>query len=337
MADMLPEQFAFSHDYAVFLNDVLTSFVKHGEEAGIFVAEVKLKDRTQAEAFNAVPEDQKWDWLRANGYESHISDIIYKNVLVALLSDFCHFVFEALSCARKGKLAVAYSLLRKPFKDNLFYFEWLLADPKGFMAAFTVDGPQKLEDCRNKRELRFPIIKNAVNKTTKPEMFDATFIEEVRYDRKCEYGFAASWDQASHLITTFPAIRTESESFNFVFLNPEHEHHWDFLYVRLPMLLYYVIEVVEALIAPLIAETETLHDTTSTRREIGFMLWTDSIGGKDLGVELTPIPLPECERCGVSVVMDKTNMMSFFIDVKVTCQACGHVHDMAADGEKPAG
>ncbi len=156
-------------------------------------------------------------------------------------------------------------------------------------------------------------------------MFDAAFIDEIRYDRKLEYGFAASWDQASHLITTFPAIRTSAESFNFVFLNPQDGEQWEFLYSRLPMLLYYAIEVVEALIARLLPHPELLADTTSNRREIGYMLWT-SLGGADLALESDAIPLPPCPQCGLSAPMDKANMLSYYTDLKITCRGCGTVN-----------
>ncbi len=335
MPDFLPEKYKFSHEYALFLNDILSAFVKDGEEAQLFEATIDLKDHGDGEAFTNVHDEQKWDWLKANGYGSALSEVIYKRVILGLLSDFCHFVFEALSCSRKGKLTVAYSLLRKPFKDNLFYLEWLLADPVGFTNTFTDDDPEKLEQYRSKRERRFPIIEKAVSKTGKPAMFDAKFIDEIRYDRTLEYGFAASWDQANHLITTFAAIRTSSESFNFVFLNPMDEELWDFLYVRIPMLLYYVIEVVEALIGPLLVHPEDLEDTTSTRRELGYMLWTDSLGLE--GMEVNPIVLPDCSECGVVVLMDKSNMMSCFRELKITCQACGKVHNMDEEATQPVG
>ena len=335
MPDFLPAKYAFSHDYAVFLNDILSAFVRDGEQVGLFTAQIRLKDRAEATAFTDAPDDHKWEWLKANGYGDALSGVIYKHVIVALLSDFCHFVFEALSCSRKGKLTVAYSLLRKPFKDNLFYLEWLLADPAGFIAAFSHDGPDKLEEFRSKRHLRFPLIEKAISQTSTRGMFDAAFIDEIRYDRKLEYGFAASWDQASHLITTFPAIRTSPESFNFVFLNPQDGEQWEFLYSRLPMLLYYAIEVVEALIARLLPHPELLADTTSNRREIGYMLWTASLGGADLALDSDAIPLPPCPQCGLSSPMDKANMLSYYNDLKITCRGCGTVNAIPDQANQP--
>ena len=45
----------------------------------------------------------------------------------------------------EGELTVAYALLRKPLKDNLFYLEWMLADLPDFLGVFRSDGPDGLE------------------------------------------------------------------------------------------------------------------------------------------------------------------------------------------------
>ncbi len=61
MPDFLPAKYAFSHDYAVFLNDILSAFVKDGEQVGLFTAQIRFKDRAEATAFTDVPDDRKWE------------------------------------------------------------------------------------------------------------------------------------------------------------------------------------------------------------------------------------------------------------------------------------
>jgi hypothetical protein len=337
MPDLLPEKFRFSHDYALFLHDILARIVVHGEQAGLFVSEFQLKDHDQAEDFDAIHGEAIWDWLEAHGYHAQLREIIYKQVIVALLSDFCHFVFEALSCSRKGKLTVAFSLLRKPFKDNLFYLEWLLADPSGFIDSFTHGGSDTLEKIRREQTHRFPIIAKAVSLTGKPGMFDATFIDEIRYGRGVEYGFADSWDHANHLITTFKALRTSDQNFNFIFAKPNDEVNLDFLYTRLPMLLNYAVEVVEALIARILPKPETLNDLTSARRSIGYILWAESLGHHTDEEKAESITLPECEHCCIAVIMNKENMLNFYQQLKVTCRNCGSVHEISEEPEQSPG
>jgi hypothetical protein len=97
MINHLPEKYKFSHEYALFLHDILVEIVKHGEMAGRFEVKVKFAVASHAEAIAKVPDEEKWDWLEANGY-SPASDVLTgRRVIAALLSDFCHFVFEALS------------------------------------------------------------------------------------------------------------------------------------------------------------------------------------------------------------------------------------------------
>ena len=45
---------------------------------------------------------------------------------MSVLADFVNFTFESLSCAMRGKMAVAFALLRKPFTDELLIFEQIL-------------------------------------------------------------------------------------------------------------------------------------------------------------------------------------------------------------------
>jgi hypothetical protein len=333
MPDFLPAKYAFSHEYALFLNDILVDIIKSGEVSELFATHIQFTSSAHAEAFEQAPDDKKWEWLDANGYGSANADVIYKQVILALLSDFCHFVFEALNSSKKGKITVAYALLRKPFKDNLFYLEWLLADPDDFIKAFTHGGPDELENRRKNDSQRCSLITKALSLTANPDMFDAQFIHDVRYDRKAGYGFAGTWDQANHLITTFSAIRTPVEGFNLVFANPQHEEHWKFLYTKLPSLLFYSVEVVEALLARIVPNPDDLFDHTIIRREIGFMLWTDSLQLEDLALDETSIELPECPQCGVAVILDKANMLLFYNEWRFRCQACLGEFDMDTDAE----
>ena len=91
----------------MFFHDILANFVKDGETVDLFSAEVTFKDRADADAFSNVPEKGKMELAQIEWLRHRIStEVIPKQVLVALLADFCHFVFEALNGIKKGKLTV---------------------------------------------------------------------------------------------------------------------------------------------------------------------------------------------------------------------------------------
>ena len=126
MKNVLPSEFKIGHEFAFFLHDLLAQIVVEGEKANIFQVPVTFRSQADAEAIRDLSGEELWSWLQANRYEWVNLELSYKQLIVALLADFCQFVYEALRCSEKGKLAVTYTLLRKPFKDNLFYLEWLL-------------------------------------------------------------------------------------------------------------------------------------------------------------------------------------------------------------------
>ena len=128
----LPEQFRFSHNFVLFLHDQLVSTWKEGEKADIFSVQVVANAPIQ----EGLGGDELFKWMTENGHRDEIKEMYYKQLTSALLRDFLNFLYEALRCSAKGKLTVAYALLRKPLKENLLYLEWLLADPEDMLTVF---------------------------------------------------------------------------------------------------------------------------------------------------------------------------------------------------------
>lgn len=73
-----------------------------------------------------------YEWLDNNEYHDVALSQFTSHVFFSLLKDFCYYIYESISCSKRGKVTVAYSLLRKPLRDNLLYLEWLLADNEEF-------------------------------------------------------------------------------------------------------------------------------------------------------------------------------------------------------------
>lgn len=339
MDNHLPEQFQFSHDYCLFLHDILAHAVKEAEDVDVFMTQFNLSNDDEAKEFQSLPKESVWGWLEQHGYQSVISEMVHKQVIPALLSDFSHFIFEGLCCSRKAKLTVAYSLFRRPLSDNLFFLEWLLADPADFLDAFIHRGPEALEHVRKKNpSRRLDIIRQAVSRIEIAEMFEPELLDEIRFNKSLQYGFAGVWDQATHLITEHKAIRTAKQNFNFLFSSTdERMSQWDFLYSKLPILLNYAIEIVEALLARIAEGVHAEDNLTCLRRHIGFWLWSE---GNSTGDEkhppfyikdLSAFGLPGCPACTKDVVLDQGNMKTLCERCLVLCRHCGAEISLLSD------
>lgn len=100
----------------------------------------------QAKEFEKLDDNSDlFEWLDNNGFHEKALHGFECNMFFSLLQDFCFFIYESLSCAARGKITVAYSLLRKPIRDNLFYLEWLLADKDDFYQCFMNNNIEKCD------------------------------------------------------------------------------------------------------------------------------------------------------------------------------------------------
>ncbi|MBK3018579.1 hypothetical protein FKK32_28925 [Klebsiella pneumoniae] len=80
------------------------------------------------------------DLLKKAGKTESAKHVLSGHLVLAITADMLHFLYEGFSCLEKRKFAVAFSLLRRPFKENVLFLAWLLGDPEDFLTRFEKDG-----------------------------------------------------------------------------------------------------------------------------------------------------------------------------------------------------
>ncbi len=246
MGYFLPQKYKELHDLCFYLHDILVQVVKEGEKKKLFHTLYNIKKISDVQAIK--DNDDILEWLYNNGYEDEFKSIVIKQVLIATISDYCHYVYEALKCSEKSKLAITYTLLRKPLKDNLLLFEWIMTNRNEFMEKFKKDSNyyaiDKIDSTKKKMFIEY-----SVNQINYCETFNADFIYNIRYSKKTDYSLERLWNVANHLVTTCKYYKTEGLNLNFIFSGADSkESQWNYLYSVLPYLLFYTIEVVQVVL-----------------------------------------------------------------------------------------
>jgi hypothetical protein len=246
MGYFLPQKYKELHDLCFYLYDILVQVVVEGEKKKLFHTLYNIKKISD---FQAIKDNEDiLEWLYNNGYKDEFKSIVIKNVLIATISDYCHYIYEALKCSEKSKLAITYTLLRKPLKDNLLIFEWIIANRNEFVENFKNDANcyaiDKIDLTKKKA-----FIENSVNQINYRQTFNPAFIYSLRYSKKDEYSLERLWNLANHLVTTYRYYKTESLNLNFIFSGADSKKsQWEYLYTVLPYLLFYSIEVIQVVL-----------------------------------------------------------------------------------------
>ena len=122
-------QYGPSHNFLVYCNDVLVSFLKYVDCEKLSSVKINFKNKEDEHSFADLKEGSDiFDWMEEHGYSDEMYELEYRHTFFSLVADFCHYMLESFECAAKKKVAVACALLRKPLRDNLYYIEWLAAE-----------------------------------------------------------------------------------------------------------------------------------------------------------------------------------------------------------------
>jgi hypothetical protein len=113
----LPSDFFDAHELCFAVHDVMTQLLVSGMRASAFHVTFALNDPAARAALEN--SDDILDWVSRYRTQEERSAVLVTTVFPAVLSDMLHCFYEALETSRKGKLTIAYMLLRNYDRDRI--------------------------------------------------------------------------------------------------------------------------------------------------------------------------------------------------------------------------
>jgi len=279
LKSFLPDQYQFSHKYLLYLNEYLANLLVFGEQNNVYSVFIHPNNEQHEKEFSQLKGEEIALWLEKNGYKDELEKMVLRTLYPALLWDLYQFFAEALECSEKARLTVTYALLRKPFRDDLFYLEWLLAKPQDFMNIFQDKNPSEFALDKMLREDKVRgIVREAVGKTVKRDSVDPEVIYDMRFNKIIGFSFDAMWNKALHLVTTAKTHSTEHRNMNFIFSDDEdRSYQWMHIYSFLPVALDYAVDVAESLMYIMLGNERPNYYVDFFHRELGFAIWSKEV------------------------------------------------------------
>lgn len=330
----LPRRLWWSHHLAMLLHDHLIQTLVEGEEAELFCIDFNLSP-VEVDSFQKLGEGEVVDWLNANGRQEHAKDVMERTVVFFILSDMCQFVFESLEAAAKGKVAVAFALLRKPFRDQLFLLEWLLSDRDHFLQEFGV-GPRQIDVSTlltTKADWMKSIVQSAADLSQYGNLGNSDMIYELRYAKEVPWSLEGDWNKALHLVTTQKNYTTAIEDLNFAVRDEEQRHELlNRYYSRVPSVLLHLSSVIQAVVTRWNQKFEPFGRLFGLRVVANLELSVaetcpdtfESFGQNGLNELVRELNL-NCGECQKQLqVSSRADLEHFVRDLLVRCSLCGH-------------
>lgn len=271
------------------------------------------------------------DWLQSNEKNEELELVLTKHILLSVVSDFVNFIFESLKCAQKGKITVAFAMLRKPLTDELLILEQLFVDRKDFIKRFFYNGDPKTYDPSEYSVNKKDIIDKACEKLTSNYFFPPDLIYDLRYNKSYEAGLNGSTNRALHIVTRDKNYKTSSQNLNFVFSDQEdHLKYLDNFYFIVPHLLFYSVSIIDDIIFDLCKDENAKQHKIikSLKRIIGFILfiesselYTEEKTNEILNLLGESLKL-KCSDCNHINIIKKADFVMFFQTDNFLCEKC---------------
>ena len=109
-----------NYNYIIMCHNLMLSLIKRANRHDWHSFKIDIK-----EEHKEIWEKHDIEYWRLHGYKKEISRMYYQHTFFSLWSDYLDYTYEANIAASKMKASIAYSLLRKPLKDDLFFLELL--------------------------------------------------------------------------------------------------------------------------------------------------------------------------------------------------------------------
>lgn len=239
---LIDEEFIKNYNFLMSCNNVLVSILKQADEN---------KDKWKSIRIDIKDKDlKKWqsgnysvEYFRTHGYASQINKGHYKHFMFAVLSDYISYVYDAILCAAKMHPNQAYTLLRKPLKDNLLMLELAFTGKNRFISQFLNKDIENFSIDKITAEEKKKIIRRSAKKINYPT--SAKILYDFRYSKKSETGLERIWNKSSHIITICKDYKTDNGNLNMIFNDDANIREYvNYFFITMPYIQYYVTRLV---------------------------------------------------------------------------------------------
>ncbi len=194
-----------------FIVDVLKSadYYKWSEER------IKLKEKDIKKA-----QSTKYDliYFRNHGYAKQINKSLYRHLFFSLISDYNINFHDSFECAYHYHYGPAFTLLRKPFKDNLLLIEMMYIRGHLFIKDFLNNSISDFAIDKISPEKKKEVLKKCTKRvglSNQNEMYN------LRYDKNSFETLEKIWNKTMHIITTAKSYATSDNNLNVIFSSKE--------------------------------------------------------------------------------------------------------------------
>ena len=323
----IPSQHVPAHDFIFFLHDQCANLLVQYEQSNI----AKIGIDTIVEAYsNKFPNNDSdiieiLQFCRNEGLDAPYYHFLISKILMGLTSDLLHFTYEALKAFEKRKFSVAYSLLRKPFKENLIFICLVLNNYENFIELFEQETDKSLNNFYKHSSSRKAIFEEIIPKLALPDLFEAELIDNMIFSKQYPLGLEISCQKATHLITSQgDFLKTGRMFINSIFNDPNNLDQYEPVYTSLPYIMIFSTHVLLEGFQKLVNLNENTyqHITLST---LGCYenLFTD--GRKRALTQSYAKAFGEflqCIHCGKKIFLTKENSLRMYMTGVLICNHC---------------
>ena len=319
-SEYLPQDYISRHDLLLYYNDLIVDMLELADKHEL--SHVEIKHDNKEHGLDKINNEKILDWLFTNGFEGEASAIAKSHIFFSLLTDFIYYMHESFDCSERGKVTVAFTLCRKPIKDNLFYFCWLLVDEKDFIDCMMNKEPKEYDVTLMNVDKKKKIINKA--STIVSDKHEEDLLFNIIYKRNSLYGLSSVWDQSIHLVTGNKNYPTEQGNLNFIFATDEiWNEFWELYYEKIPYIMNFAMEVIISIFESILKPNQ---DAIILNRAFRKMkLCKTYLNDLDVEPFLDAIKFieMECESCDQEYKLSDDSGKEFVNDYLYTCPYCG--------------
>lgn len=322
----IPPEYRSQHEFCFHLHDSMLSMFMELAKLRYPTISVNFDTPGDVERFHAASDPITY--FIDNGQRDIAKDLSVGQAMMAVLSDFFNFIYEAMIALEKRKFVVFFALLRKPLKENLLYLTIMLADDEAFFKGLENSPAKSFGHPGIQDTHRRAYFEKAKQLIPFSEFVDPALLHDIIFDVGNENGLAPLFDKAAHLVTGRTQIETEDLNLNFVFKNPMDNDIYQSIYRQLSYILLYAM----------LLQIELFKKAGFDSERVAQWFSLTGLGSYSglFGKGYCPIrssmnrllkPFLICPHCEAPVRIRKNEAARFFTSHKLWCRKCEHEHD----------